>query len=265
MARRTQKLYVSLTIVITLCLQLCCSLSSATEPRPPAERISSADLASALTEAGSLFREREDISKLRDAISVLAGVRDPAKRSFETEWKFAKYNYFLGKRTTDEKEAEAAFTAGRDAAKIARWMETEKADGYFWYAANLAELGRLNPLTIGVSSIGDIKASMNKVIEIDPAYQHSSAYDGLAQIEMGTLAIGGSAEKAAETLETALRTETRNSNLHLHLAEAYLALKRAGDARKQLDLLMQMKPDPEYLPEYADSREKAKKMLAARF
>ncbi len=54
-------------------------------------------------------------------------------------------------------------------------------------------------------------------------------------------------------------------NLHLHLAMAYLRLERDGEARKQLDLIMQMKPDPEYAIEYRECVEKAKKLLATKF
>jgi len=54
-------------------------------------------------------------------------------------------------------------------------------------------------------------------------------------------------------------------NLHLHLAEAYLAVKKEGEARKQLEHLLRMKPNPDFLIEGKESMEKAKKLLATRF
>ena len=76
---------------------------------------------------------------------------------------------------------------------------------------------------------------------------------------------GGKAEKAVELLEKALEMEKDNTGLRLHLAEAYLAVEKEAEARKQLDLLLQMKPNPDYVPEYNEDVSNAKKMLETRF
>jgi predicted Zn-dependent protease len=218
-----------------------------------------------VSKAESLFKQRTDISNLREAVKLLAAARSADNRSFEVEWKFSKFSYFLGKHSTDEKESSAAFEKGKEAGMIASRMEPNKPDGYFWYGANLGELARRSPITVGIQSVPDIQQAMNKVIEIDPAYQKGSAYDALAQIELRTTMTGGKAEKAVELLEKALETEKDNTGLRLHLAEAYLAVKKQGEARKQLDLLLQMKPNPDYVPEYNEDVSNAKKMLETRF
>ena len=76
---------------------------------------------------------------------------------------------------------------------------------------------------------------------------------------------GGDSQKAVEYLEKGLAIAPDNTNIRVHLAEAYLALKRDADARKQLDHLLAMKPDPEYLPEHRESVEKAKKLIQSNF
>ena len=260
---KTQKLYISLTIVITLCLQLSCSISDASETQ--SEKVTAEAIAAAIAQADGLFREREDIVKLRDAVAALAKMRNPGQRNFEVEWKFAKYSYFLGQRTTDQKESETVFTKGRDAGNIASSLEPNKPDGYLWYGANLGELCRMSPITVGLKSVDDVKGAMNKVIEIQPGYQNSSAYDALAQVEMESRMYDGTAEKAVELLEKALQTEKRNGALRLHLAEALLAVKKDKEARVQIDKVLQMDPDPEYLPEHKDTVAKAKKLLETKF
>jgi tetratricopeptide (TPR) repeat protein len=210
--------------------------------------------------------QREDVAKLREAVKSLAAVRNPDQRNFEIEWKFSKFNYFLGKQSEDEKEKEKAFEDGVQAGKIASRVEPNKPDGYFWYAANLGEQSKASPVTVGVKSIDEIKEAMNKVIEIDPKYQNASAYDGLAQVELSTAGLmGGKPEKAVELLETALKIEDDNSYLHLHLAEAYLAVGKKEEAKKHIDFILKMKPNPEYLPEYKETSEKAKKLLETKF
>lgn len=196
---------------------------------------------------------------------MLADVRDPDHRNYQVEWTFAKYNYFLGKYSPDDKEAEEALEDGRDAGKIASRIEPNKPDGHFWYAANLGELARRSPITVGLRSVDDVKESMSRVLEIQPDYQGASAYDALGQVELKTRLKGGSAERAVELLEKGLALAPENTNIRLHLAEAYLAVRRESDARKQLDHLLRMKPDPEYMPEYHECVAKAKKLIETNF
>ena len=260
---KKRNLYILITIVITLWLQSSCN-SKANSQIPPVQ-IDPGQIAAAKAYADNRFAQRQDLSKLREAILLLANVRNPDNRDYEVEWKFARYNYFLGLHTDDKKEAESVFIDGRDAAKIASNMEPKKPDGFFWYGANLGELCKRSPITVGLQSVGDVQVAMNKVIELEPGYQGASAYDGLAQIELGTRLKGGSVEKAVAYLEKAISIEDDNTNLHLHLAEAYLAENKDAEAKKQLKTLLKMKPNPEYIPEHDASVEAARKLLQTKF
>lgn len=260
---KNRNYYIFITIVITLCVQISCSTIDGTEPKQAG--VSPEAITSAIAQADELFKQRENVAKLREALSVLTKVRDPYSRNYELEWKYAKYSYFLGTMTPEKKEAEAIFARGREAGNIALNMEKGRPDGHFWYGANLGELSRFNLITVGLPSVSEIRNSMNKVIELDPSYQNTSAYDVLAQIELETRMYGGRAEKAVELLEKALESEKENQNLHLRLAQAYLVIKKDGEARKQLDTLLKMKPDPEYVLEYRAGVELAKKMLQTKF
>ncbi|HUR97167.1 MAG TPA: tetratricopeptide repeat protein, partial [Pyrinomonadaceae bacterium] len=233
-------LYILITFVITWWpLPACSTRSAATIPR---ESISPEAVQKALIDSDNLFKQREDPDKLRAAIKTLAAVRDLDNRNYQVEWTFAKYNYFLGKLSTNGDEAETALGAGRDAGKIASRIDPQKPDGHFWYAANLGELSKRSPITVGLQSVSEIKEAMNKVIELEPGYQSASAYDALAQVELATRLKGGDARKAVELLEKGQQIAPENSNIRLHLGEAYLAVKRDADARKELDYVLQMKP-----------------------
>src|SRR5688500_8883842 len=230
---KPEKLYIFITIVITSWLHVACSADQAASS--PRERVSPEAIQQAISEAELLFKDRENHDKLREAIKKIAAVRDPDHRNYHVEWTFARYNYFLGKFTADEDEAEKALEAGRDAGRIARRVEPEKPDGHFWFGANLGELARRSPITVGLRSVGDIKESMHKVIELDPGYQGASAYDALGQVELATRLKGGDAHRAVEYLEKGVHLAPDNTNIRAHLAEAYLAVKRAADARRQID------------------------------
>lgn len=252
-----------IAIVITSCLQLACTTTDAIEPDGP--RVSPEVISQSLERSAELFKQREDVAKLREAVDVLRRARDYKNRNFEVEWTFAKLNYFLGKQSGDDKESNSAFEEGRDAAKIASTLEPERAEGYFWYGANLGELARKNMLTIGIRSIGDVRSAMEKVVELQPGYQNSSAFDVLGQIELETRLYGGKAEKAVEIFEKGLKTETDNINLHLHLGEAYLAVRKESEARRQLEKVLSFKHNPDFIIECREAVEKARKLLATKF
>jgi predicted Zn-dependent protease len=260
---KSGKSNILITIVITLCLLASCSKRRVDQTAVPA--VSEATISEALQKADALFKEREDPDKLQQAVDVLATVRDPDHRNFEVEWKFAKYNYFLGKQQTDDDYAERILKAGRDAGRMASRVEPNKPDGYFWYGANLGEMSKRSPITVGIKSVDDIREAMNKVIELQPDYQDASAYDALAQVEMATRLTGGSADKAVDYLEKGLALEKENAILRLHLAQAYLAVKKDAKAKEQIDYILHMTPPPGYGPEYRDCVEQAKKLLKNNF
>lgn len=253
-----------IAIVITLYLLCGCAKSVETHDKTP--EISSSAVSEGLREAEALFTGRSDIENLRKAVKVLDRVRNPDNRDFEVEWKFAKYSYFLGKAETDQTTATEAFERGRDAGRIAARVEKEKPDGHFWFAANLGELAKMNPLTVGLKSVDEIREAMQKVVDVDPSYQGASALDALGQLEMATRNFkGGKAEKAVEYYEKGLSLAPDNSNTRVHLAEALLNLKRDADAKKQIDTVISMKPNPEFVIEHQAAVTKAKELLAKNF
>ena len=212
-----------------------------------------------------MFSQRSDVEKLEEAVSTIRQARNIASRNFESEWKFAKYNYFLSKQITDKKEIEKLLEDGYEAGIIASKLEPNKPDGYFWAGACLGEQARKNPLTTGIKSTDEIRQLMNKVIKLQPAYQKASAFDALAQLELASRLLGGSPQKAIEYLEKALEYDQENGYIYLHLGEAYLALNKKNEAKKQLEFVLKMKPIPEYHTEHLEITEKAKKILETKF
>lgn len=255
--------YIFITFVITWWALTACSSNKASTQ--PTEKVTPAAIQQALAESEKLFKEREDLDKLKAAVKALSAVRDPDNRNYQVEWSFAKFSYFLGKYLPNQDEGEQHLEAGRDAGKIASRVDPNKPDGYFWYAANLGELSKRSPVTVGFRSVNDIKEAMKKVLELQPDYQGASAYDALGQVELATRLKGGDAEKAVEYLEKGSELAPDNATTRADLAEAYLAVKRDADARKQIDHVLQMKPNPDFMPEYRDAVEKAKKLLRTNF
>jgi tetratricopeptide (TPR) repeat protein len=260
---KRRDLYILITIVITSYLLISCSQRSATETQAPAR--STEEITAIRAQASTLFEQRDDLDKLREAIKHIGSVRNPEKRDYEIEWTFARYNYFLGRHTTESDEADKAFTQGRAAARIALNVSPNRPEGHFWFGANFGELCKRSPVTVGLRHVAEVRRAMLKVVEMEPGYEGASAFDVLGQIELATRLKDGTAEKAVEYLEKGLEYEKDNPSLNLHLAEAYRTLRRDAEAKQQLMAILQMKPAPGFGPEHAQTTAAAKKLLETKF
>ncbi|MEZ5305720.1 MAG: tetratricopeptide repeat protein [Pyrinomonadaceae bacterium] len=257
-------------IVVLLLLLLlsvfagCRSSATSEDPQPT---VTDAEKKKYRDAAAAEYAARADLDRARKAIATLAKARDEGFRNFDDEWRFAEYSYYLGSRkSVGDEEAEKVLKEALAAASIARRMQPNRPEGHFWYAAVLGEMSKRSPVTVGIPSIKKIRGAMEKVIAIDENYKAGSAWDGLGQLEYGTRGMaGGKIEKAIEYYEKAYGVSKENSYIMLHLAEAYILVDRKPEARKLLDQLLAMKPDPDYIPEYQETADQARTILKKEF
>jgi hypothetical protein len=128
--------YIFITFVITWWALVACS--SGRPASEPAERVKPEAIQQALVESEKLFKDREDLEKLRAAVKALAAVRDPNIVITRSNGPSRNTATSLGKYSPNQDEGEEFLESGRDAGKIASRVDPNKPDGYFWYAANSA-------------------------------------------------------------------------------------------------------------------------------
>ncbi len=240
---------------------VCLSASCGTVPTPeatPTTTSASEDVAHAL----QLYAEREDLMKLREGVVSLrqAITKDPG--NYEAAWQLAKFDYYLATHTDDGTERDKAFRDGIASGKAAVQLQNDKPDGHFWLGANYGGAAEHSAIQ-GLASVNDIRNEMETVLRLNEGYQNGSAYMVLGLVYLNAPSIvGGDAKKAVELMEKGLRFGEGNAFLHLHLAEAYAKVGRNDDARKQMDVIRSMKPDPNYLPEYKEASNGVQKLSA---
>lgn len=250
-----------LLILILLCLASTACATRSTAERNDPQAATGASVADLLKRADQLYTERADLSKARECVSVLRQARAANPSDYDAAWQLARVNYFLGEHTTDSGERDKAFSAGEAAAKDAIKISENKPEGHFWLGANLGGQAEHSALT-GLAAAEDIRREMQTVIKLDEGFMSGSAYMALARIDLETpTMMGGDPKRAVELLEKGLKFGANNSPLHYYLAEAYLKTNRKEDARKQLETVINMQADPNYLPEHNDAVEKARELM----
>jgi tetratricopeptide (TPR) repeat protein len=249
-----------LVILGVACGALCCSSQAPPAPTAAGVNESAAEL---IAQADRLYAEREDLSRLRSAITTLKRARALEPSNYEAAWRLARCSYYLGAHTGDEAERDRSFREGAAAGKAAVELQAGKPEGHFWLGANYGGSAQHSTLA-GLTSVDDIVGEMETVIKLDEGYQSGSAYMVLGQVYLqAPKMLGGDRQKAVEMLEKGLRFGEGNALLRLRLAEAYVAAKRNDDARKQLDAISNMKPEPDYLPEYKEAVAEASKLRSS--
>ena len=167
----------------------------------------------------------------------------------------------MGDRTDNDDEQDDMFREGTEAGKAAIQLQPDKPEGHFWLGANYGGTAA-NSTLASLSSIKDIRGEMEAVLKIDESYQGYSAYLGLGRLYLqAPRMLGGDSEKAIEYLQKGVKLNPAHALMRFHLAEAYEAKNRDAEAKKQLDALMAMTPDPKYIAEHKHAVEQAKKLL----
>lgn len=248
-------------LILALLLSACSHRSQSQAVAPNATSSSpSSDPASDIAQADQFYRERDDLKRLEQGIVLLRQAATTDPNSYEANWRLAKFSYYLATHTEGEYR-DRALRDGINAGKMAVQLQPDKPDGHFWLGANYG--GALESGSFGLASIGDVRQEMDTVLKIDEGYQNGSAYMVLGLVDLKAPGIaGGDRQRAVTEMERGLQFGKTNAFLRLHLAEAYQAVGRTPDAREQLNAILSLTPDPNYLPELKEAQTQAQQMLA---
>jgi hypothetical protein len=211
-------------------------------------------------EAEPLYAGREDLARARVAVAALKQARMADSNNYEAAWKLARAAYYVGDHTTNNDECDEMFRDGIDAGSAAAKLQPTKPEGHFWYGANVGGKAAHSTLS-NPTSFQQVRDAMETVLKLDEGFQSGSAYIGLGRLYLeAPRVIGGDTSKAISYLEKGLRFGAKNSTLHAYLAEAYEAADRDADARKQIEIVNSLTPDPQYAAEHKDALARAKKV-----
>jgi TRAP transporter T-component len=214
-----------------------------------------------IAEADVLYEGREDITKARVAVASLRQARTADYGNYEAAWKLARAAFYVGEYSNNNSETDDMFREGTEAGKAAVQLQPDKPEGHFWLGANYGGAAA-NSTLANLSSFQDIKGEMETVLKLDEGYQGYSVYLGLGRLYLQAPGMfGGDTHKAIQYLEKGVKLNPNHSLMRFHLAEAYADNNRNAEAKKQIEALTAITPDPKYVAEHKDAVEKGKKLL----
>jgi tetratricopeptide (TPR) repeat protein len=211
----------------------------------------------------ALYRNRETRESAVRAADIWATRLAEHPKDFESAWKLARAQYWLGTNGLPQDQRRAALEAGIAAAQKAIAIDSQQPEGHFWMAANMGALAESFGMRQGIRYRRPIRDALEIVLKIDPDFQQGSADRALGRWYFKVPGLfGGSDEKSEEHLRKALSYNPQSVITRLFLAETLIELGRKDEARKHLEAAIAAPVDPEWAPEDRAFREQAKKLLA---
>jgi len=228
----------------------------------PAVPAAAQDAAGLLAEGDTLYEERADPAKAREALAKYQAALLKGENACDAYWKMARVGYWIGDHAALKEEKRRVFQMAIYHGKKAVQAAPERVEGHYWLAVNYGSYGDAKGVLKSLALVKPLKAELNKVLEIDPAYDEGGADRILGRVfyELPGF-IGGDKKKSLEHLLKSRELGPRVGITRIFLADTYLALDEVEKARAELEFVVGMEPDPKLIPETADEKELARKRL----
>ena len=209
----------------------------------------------------ALYRARADISRAKEAFTILDARLLANPRNFDAAWKLARIAYWIGGH--DQPDARrTALERGVEAGRIASMIEPQRPDGYFWMAADMGELAESFGMRQGLKYRNPIKDALETVLRLDPSFLQGSADRALGRWYFKVPGLfGGSKKQSEEHLRKSLTYNPNSTASHFFLAETLFEMNRDADARGELKKVLDAPLDPDWEPEDREFKQKAAERL----
>jgi tetratricopeptide (TPR) repeat protein len=221
----------------------------------------SAVLVQAQADPDALYRERSSLTKAREAAAIWTDRLAKNPKDFDAAWKLARATYWLGGHE-DPAARRAALERGVEAGRQASVLEPARPEGYFWMAASMGSLAESFGVRQGLKYRTPIREALEKVLQIDPAYQNGSADRALGRWYYKVPGLfGGSKKKSEEHLRKSLTYDQNSNASRFFLAETLFELDRKAEAIAELQKVVDGPVNPEWAPEDREFKQQAAERL----
>jgi tetratricopeptide (TPR) repeat protein len=209
----------------------------------------------------ALYAKRDNVSSATRAADIWAARLQRDAADFEAAWKLARAQYWLGGHLAPD-ERRAAFERGIAAAHQAVAAQPNRPEGHFWLAATMGGLAESAGLRAGMRYRKPIREALERVLQIDPAFQSGSPDRALGRWYFKVPRLfGGSREKSEQHLRKSLTYNPNSISSLFFLAETLAEMDREPEAMKELQKAIEAPVDPQWAPEDREFKQKAAVLL----
>lgn len=212
--------------------------------------------------ADALYADRENLASARRAADIWTADSQREPGAYDPAWKLARVCYWLGSHAP-EPERRGYIEKGIAAAQRAARLAPTRPEGHFWSAATMGALAENFGLRAGMKYRKPIREELETVLRINPSYMEGSADRALGRYYFKVPALLGGSSRLAELHLRASLDYNQNSTISRYfLAELLLDQKRTGEARTELQRVVDAPLSADWAPEDREYKQKARALLA---
>jgi hypothetical protein len=211
--------------------------------------------------ANELYADRENLASARHAADIWASELAKDAKLFEAAWKLSRVCYWLGGHAP-QGERRSFLQRGMAAAQQAIDAQPNRPEGHFWRAANMGTLAESSGMSGGLKYRKPVKMELETVLRIDPSFMDGSADRVLGRWYFRVPGfLGGSKTLAEQHLRASLKYDPNSTVSHFFLAELLIDQRRTGEARTELQAVIDAPLSEQWAPEDREYKEKARALL----
>lgn len=215
-----------------------------------------------IAQGDKLYSEMKDVETAKKALALYQKALLAAENKYESYWKIARIDYYIGSNTEKKKQKKIIFSQGIYNANRAIDIEPEKPDGHFWLGVNYGVFGSAKGVLKSLSLVKPIKKAMNKVIELNREYEDGGPDRVLGRLYFRLPGIaGGNKKKSLEHLLKSKEIGPNDVKTRVYLADTYLALKEIDKAREELEYVLSRESNPFWIDGVDKNKVLAEEML----
>jgi tetratricopeptide (TPR) repeat protein len=214
-----------------------------------------------MKEGDALYNQREQ-GKAKDAIKVFEKIVAIDPESYDAYWKIGLAYYWLGRVEDSDSRKQTLYKEGIEFCKLAVELKPEKAEAHFWLGTLYGKFGEAKGVLQSLHLVPHIQKEMNTVIKLDSKYQGGGAYRVLGRLYYKLPSFkGGDINKSEEYLRKAIELGPTNLMNHTFLAETLIKKDKKDEAKKELQKVLDMPPEPGLEPEAKIEKKTAKSIM----
>lgn len=222
-------------------------------------------LSDGVREADDYYLGRQNPANVAHGLELLRAdvAHDP--KDYEAWWRISKFIYYQARHAASSEKIKL-LDNGVDAAKKAIALQPIRVEGHYWLGANYDLTAEVRGYWRGLLFVDAIRKEMETVNRLDPDYEQAAGLRTLARLDYrAPFFLGGDKRLSMDLLKKCLNRFPDNSRAMLYLADSEIALGLRDDARKELEQVLNLCPDPQYAPELAENQEEARARMEKYF
>jgi tetratricopeptide (TPR) repeat protein len=216
-------------------------------PTTPASR-TAAEGERLRAEGLALYNEQpRTLVRVTKAAVALEQAARALRNDYDVQWQAAQTLAFLAEHDERPKFKREAAEHGIVVARRGRELKSDGVEAHYWYAINVGLLADVHR-SYGLSAVGEMKAALDRAIEIDERYDYAGPLRVLGILYLRTPAPPvsiGSPRKGLRLLQRAVAVFPDYPENYLYLAEALRDNRRPDEAREALQKVLNAGPWPD--------------------